>query len=160
MPEDRLVTIATFSHDWEANLARIRLEEEDIESVVTDDVVSNVNWLWTNAIGGVKVQVRESDTERAVQALEEEPPGADAEGPPMEPGPDEEQEAEPEVEPTAAEETVCPACGSSEVCREALWSLPMVISVLLLWFPLPFVRRRWVCMRCGTRWKKKRAARA
>jgi len=67
------VTVAQFSLGTEAHIFRARLEAENIPAYVADEHQINANWLWSNALGGVKVRVPETCVERAyavMQALE------------------------------------------------------------------------------------------
>jgi len=67
----RLVTIATFDMPPKAELARNALTAAGIQSVLGDDNTLGMDWLLGNAIGWVKLQVREEDAEKAVAVLEE-----------------------------------------------------------------------------------------
>ena len=67
-----LITIASFDHTLDANLAKTRLEAEGIDCVLTDEHITSMNWFWVPAIGGVRLQVRESDAGRALEILEGE----------------------------------------------------------------------------------------
>lgn len=61
----KLVTVATFEHVIEADALKMELENEGFQAFVTDDaVVSNFSIL-SNAVGGVKVQVPESQAKMA-----------------------------------------------------------------------------------------------
>jgi len=64
---ERFVTVATYVFPWEAQLAKARLESEGIESVVNDEITAGL--YGANAIGGVKLRVREEDAERATALL-------------------------------------------------------------------------------------------
>ncbi len=68
-----LITVATFAHTLDAHLAKTRLESEGIDCVLTNEHIASMNWVWPLAIGGVGLQVRESDAERAAEILEGEP---------------------------------------------------------------------------------------
>jgi hypothetical protein len=68
----RLVTIATFDQAAQARLAKNVLDEAGIQSAVNDEQLVAMDWLLSNAVGGVKVQVWEEDAERAVSVLEGE----------------------------------------------------------------------------------------
>jgi hypothetical protein len=68
---DRLVTIRTFSLPWEADICRLFLEQEDIRAYVNEDRSAMVNYFWSIALGGIKVQIAESDSERAETVLAE-----------------------------------------------------------------------------------------
>lgn len=66
-----LVTIARFDLAGQAHIAKNVLEAAGIKSVLADEQTVAMDWLLSNAIGGIKVQVLEEDAERAVVALEE-----------------------------------------------------------------------------------------
>ena len=65
-----LITIATFSQAIEAHLAQGRLDAEGVESVIADEHTIAANPLYSTAVGGVKLQVREADVDRATAILE------------------------------------------------------------------------------------------
>ena len=67
----KLVTIARFDLAGQAHIAKNELEAAGIKSVLADEQTIAMDWLLSNAIGGIKVQVLEEDAERAVTALEE-----------------------------------------------------------------------------------------
>jgi hypothetical protein len=60
-----LVTIASFYTTAEAETLRAVLAEEGITAFVTDAEVASLNFLWTPAIGGVKLRTSTDDAERA-----------------------------------------------------------------------------------------------
>jgi Putative prokaryotic signal transducing protein len=66
----KLVTIARFDLAGQAHIAKNALEAVGIKSVLADEQTVAMDWLLSNAIGGIKVQVLEEDAERAVTALE------------------------------------------------------------------------------------------
>src|SRR5262245_49182373 len=59
----RLVTIATFDQPAQARLAKNALDEAGIQSMVSDENLVAMDWLLSNAVGGVKVQVWEEDAD-------------------------------------------------------------------------------------------------
>lgn len=67
----KLVTIARFDLAGQAHIAKNALEAVGIKSVLADEQTVSMDWLLSNAIGGIKVQVLEEDAERAVTTLEE-----------------------------------------------------------------------------------------
>jgi hypothetical protein len=132
---ESLVTVATYSSPWEAELARARLESEGIDSVVADAHLSRL--YCSNIVGGVKVQVRGEEATRAGDLLRE-----------LRPIPEiylvtEEDAAQPR----------CPGCNSDNITFERWSRLGFVSSWLLLGFPLPVPRNRWLCNLCGADWK-------
>jgi hypothetical protein len=66
----QLVTIATFDQPAQARLAKNALDEAGIRSAVNDESLVAMDWLLSNAVGGIKVQVWEEDADRAVSVLE------------------------------------------------------------------------------------------
>jgi len=67
----KLVTIARFDLAGQAHIAKNALEAAGIRSVLADEQIVAMDWLLSNAVGGIKVQVLEEDAERAVSTLEE-----------------------------------------------------------------------------------------
>jgi Putative prokaryotic signal transducing protein len=70
---DRLVTVATFSLPVEAHIAKTKLESEGIECFVADENIVSLNWLYSGAVGGIKLQVSEADYARAERILNVSP---------------------------------------------------------------------------------------
>ena len=66
-----LITLKVFDSPIEAHILRSKLESEDIESFVFDEHSVGINMLYAQAIGGVKLKIRETDSERALCVLEE-----------------------------------------------------------------------------------------
>jgi hypothetical protein len=63
------ITILTFTYPQEAYIVKAKLESEGIKSFIKDELTAQVNNLYSNAIGGVKVQVQEIDLDRAFKIL-------------------------------------------------------------------------------------------
>lgn len=126
MPE-QLVTVRSYNAFTEAELAQSVLDSAGIESFLCDVNVVRMNLFLANAVGGVKLQVREADAESARQIFEQ------AEKP--------------------AEELprICPQCNSNRVRSPSQessvqWLVLMVLSLLS-----PF-RKRFECEDCGHVW--------
>lgn len=120
-----MVTIATFSKPEEAHLFRTRLEAAGIAAYLQDENMVQMDWFYSNAIGGVRVQVSEEDLESAREFLAADSPRPAAEG-----------------------GVPCPSCGSSDTgANEGArrWSF---LSVLLFSLPLPVSHRKWACRSC------------
>lgn len=66
---NELITIITFNYPHEAHLVKIKLESEGIEVFIKDELTVQVHNFYSNAIGGVKLQVKEKDFTRANQLL-------------------------------------------------------------------------------------------
>jgi len=64
------VTLVRFGELPAAQLLCGRLESEGIESFIPDEIMAAQAWHLNRAIGGIRVQVRQADLERAQQILE------------------------------------------------------------------------------------------
>ncbi len=56
-----MVIVATFSKPEEAHLLRMRLEAGGIRSFIRDENTIQMDWFYSNALGGVRVEVAEAD---------------------------------------------------------------------------------------------------
>jgi hypothetical protein len=66
---ERLVTVATFDDGIRAALARNHLEAEGIDAVLNDELTVSTDWALSTAVGGIKLQVRPLQLERAEYLL-------------------------------------------------------------------------------------------
>ena len=66
---DNLETVISFTYPHEAHLAKGKLESEGVEVFMKDELTVQVHNFYSNAIGGVKLQVRGSDFETAHRVL-------------------------------------------------------------------------------------------
>ena len=71
MESDKFVTVFTYTYVYEGAILRSRLESEGITCFVKDELMAQVNPFYSNAIGGIELQVLESDLPRAVEILKE-----------------------------------------------------------------------------------------
>lgn len=134
-------TVAAFSDVYAAYIAKGRLEAEGIEANIIDEHLVAIDWTYSQAIGGVKVQVAERDFDLAVQILSSDQSPIDS------------------ALDTANEEEVfedrCPECGSLSVSPQpySLWTVvSSVVSFFLFDLPVFSARKRWVCNDCGANW--------
>jgi hypothetical protein len=67
---DSWVTVASFGTLPEAELARNRLEQDGIHAHLSDGESVSMMWMYSTALGGVKLMVAEEDAERAGYILE------------------------------------------------------------------------------------------
>jgi hypothetical protein len=61
----------------EAFAAKSLLEDAGIESFLQDDNVVRMDWFWSDAIGGIKLLVRQKDVEESEKVLTATPGDAD-----------------------------------------------------------------------------------
>ena len=67
---EKLVTIAEYLEPVEADMMRNRLEEEGIRAMLDNIGVVSMVWMFSQAVGGIKLMVFEEDAERALEILE------------------------------------------------------------------------------------------
>ena len=140
----KLVTIASYPQPIEAHIAKGRLEAEGILCFLADENIVSVHPFYSNAVGGVKLKVREEEAEKAYTILQQ----IDALAP--EPNTFEVADHLPN------ENTViCPNCGSEDAYATRFSRKIFALSLILFGFPLPFIRRTFHCPACGHEWKKK-----
>ncbi len=132
------IAVASFSQPVEAHLARTKLESEGIPCVVGDENLIRVDWLLSNAVGGVKLMVPVSEVDRARDALRPQPRlvvasphGEHADG-----------------------EMICPRCRSDDVYFNRYSRRMAGFFILLVGFLIPWRDRRWACTQCGYEWKE------
>ena len=66
--KDKLVTIAEFENSFEANLAKLELEANEIKTMVLgEDLVTN---MYPMAVIKIQIQVMACDAEKAAEILE------------------------------------------------------------------------------------------
>jgi hypothetical protein len=68
---EQMVTVAQCNLAAQAHAMRMRLEAAGIPVFLADELTVAMDWLLSNAIGGVKVQVAERDVPRAAEILAE-----------------------------------------------------------------------------------------
>jgi hypothetical protein len=71
MKLENWITIRTFNLPTDAVVIRARLEAEGIECFLKNELTVQVNPFYSNAVGGVQLQVKESDFVNAVAILRE-----------------------------------------------------------------------------------------
>ncbi|HTW95620.1 MAG TPA: hypothetical protein VMD30_12535 [Tepidisphaeraceae bacterium] len=123
----RWVTIAAFSSEPMAQIARLRLESEEIPCLLLNVNTVAIDWLLSNATGGIQLQVPDCDVARAAEILRQKAP------------------RKPESDDDA--DLPCPACGSTR--SEPAYRMWAFLSLLLLGAPIPIFTRRRRCRDCG-----------
>lgn len=129
-----LVTIRQFRDLPEALLAKGSLESAGVQAFLGDDNIVRMDWLVSNAVGGIKLQVESDDVEAANRILEQPIlENFDVSG----------------VE--RYEQPHCPKCGSLDVnFRE---NQPAAYLSMALSVPIPLRRKAWRCHSCDTEWE-------
>jgi len=137
---DELITIAKFHSLGEAKLAQGKLNSAGIAARVRDENMINLHL--GIAVGGIRLQVPDSQVVRALEVLDDFTP--------------EHVEADEDGEDL---ETVacCPECESLEI-REIPAEGPRQIALWSAAIPFPDLQqgellRRWKCLACGYQWE-------
>lgn len=135
----RLVLIATYGAPIWAHIPRTRLQSAGIQAFVFDENIVTMNWLYSVAVGGVKLLVREPDVASALILVRRRPEGI----------------AHGVVTGQADDWPVCPRCRASNAYYERFWRLGVFASWLLFSVPFPFLKMKWVCASCGHQWRER-----
>lgn len=134
--EDPLVVVAAYMDLPAAYVAKGLLQSEGIDAVLRDEHLVTANWMLSNAVGGIRLAVPQSQLEDATALLAQVAQG--------------ERQLD-EEEPVVR----CPRCGSDDVAvSKSSWQLAFA-SLMFLNIPLPFTRTVMKCARCGNRWKSR-----
>lgn len=144
---NELVVIKTFLYSHEAVIVRSILEREGIFCFLKDEFTIQANPFYSNALGGVKLQVRQEDEEISKKILEEYGYGTN------------EVVKQKVTVVSAVTGTIneCPSCGDREISLVKKPSGVLFgLSVLLFGFPLPYFTTEYHCYNCGMDIKVKR----
>ncbi|MDD2558961.1 MAG: DUF2007 domain-containing protein [Desulfuromonadaceae bacterium] len=133
----RLVTIARYRDIPPAGLAQSILEAEGITSFLDNQFMVGVNWLYSDAVGGIKLRVAESDVEEALKILA----AYSSSDLNME-----------QAEVGQVPDFACPKCGGTEIKTIDYQRKSAALS-LLLSLPLLIFAKRYQCLTCGHKWK-------
>lgn len=125
-----MVTIASFSFPHEAHIARAKLESEGIPAFVADEHTINMQWLYSNALGGVRVQVPEPFAKQANEILSLD-------------------YSESLVAQQGQNGYLCPKCGSHNTEFMVKGKRIAFFVFIVLHFPLWPFKRKVKCNECG-----------
>jgi len=126
-------TIANYPDLISAELAQSLLDAEGIMSTIPEETIAGLDWRWSTALQGIRLQVAEEDADAARALLEQG-----------------------QVETEQAVD-VCPKCGSAEIAQEQ-WkrkfkAVTIFVPVLILFWPLfMWIEPKMHCAACGHRW--------
>jgi len=130
----------------QAHMVQGYLESEGINTILKDELTTQVNNMYSNAVGGVKVMVMDEDYENAIQILQQ--------GGYINP------EKQPKIEivyrTTTTNKKQCPFCHSENIGKKKTPDVIMLIVSLILGVIFPIFRRTDMCFDCGKEWIYKR----
>lgn len=140
--------IQTFTYPHEAHLAKAFLESEGVDSEIRDELTVQVNNFYSNAVGGVKLVVREEDYDRGVEVLIK----GDYLNNIAKPAP--------VIEYVLVENdfdaTCCPFCKSENISIKKEPNIWTVVVLLVASIAFPIFKRSYKCYDCEKQWKYKR----
>jgi hypothetical protein len=132
----RLKTVRRYRDLAEAYAGRSLLESAGIPTWIADEHLVRMDWFYSNLIGGMRLQVDESNEMAAREILEERAPDTITY--------DEEKVY---VQPT------CPKCGSAEVSLgDGTERGRSLLALYVLAIPVPPRKAIWHCCTCGEGW--------
>jgi hypothetical protein len=138
-------TILTFNLPQDAYLARAFLESRGIKSLITDELTTQINHLYSNSIGGVKIKVAANDIEEAIHILKEggylQEDAADL------------TKIEDLESNRFIDKTVCPYCKSKNIGYKKDQDYITAIIYFLSGVLFPIFRKSQVCFECKKQWK-------
>lgn len=129
------VMIRRFRDLPDASIAKSMLDSAGIESFLVDDNLIGLHWFYSNAVGGIKLLVRQEDADTANKLLDQNVP------------------ANFNVEGVGEfEQPRCPRCQSSDVAFDGL-DKHITYGLLFFSLPIPMANKGWKCHACGHTWK-------
>ena len=119
------IAVASFGTSAEAHLARTKLEAEGIPCYLTDENIVNANWLYAQAVGGIRLITDEKNAEQATEILKDMNIGATESG------------------------NRCPRCGTRMHATLASSLLNALVLIVSLGFSIILSKKSLVRYRCG-----------
>ena len=132
------------------------MESEGITCFVKDELTVQVNPFYSNAIGGVKLQVPESELNKAIEILKETGTINDEDLQSLEELPTLSEYSEVQQKSNGEMKIFCPNCGSDEVVQSKKGGWLFLVTSLLFFYPTPFFQKKYYCFDCKQEFKKKR----
>lgn len=135
--EFELVTIATFDNSVDAYLNKSKLEANGIQTFIEDEFIVTMDWFYSNAIGGIKLKVKEKEADTAKRIISSEPKDIFLA---QETGNDD------------WKATQCPNCKSYSVKYEKYSRRFALLAMFICGLPLLYTNEIWSCFACKAKW--------
>ena len=125
--------VASFRDAYQAHILKGALEAAGIPAAIQDEQLATIDWMYSQAIGGVKVNVPDEYYAQAKKLIEEI---------------NQEGENKDILEAETGTADTCPNCGSKllQPTKYSIWSL---IPSFLTGTPFFLGRKKWQCTKCG-----------
>jgi hypothetical protein len=129
----KAVVVATFSFPLDAQIAKASLDSVGIPAFIADEHTINMQWLYSNAMGGVRLLVAEEDAEQAKNILQ--------------------TDFSDSVDTSCASSPEkCPKCHSEDVAPYTQGKKSAFLVFILAGFPLFFYQHGLKCNQCQHFW--------
>jgi len=142
-------TIITFTQVHNAHLAKGLLESEGIETIIRDELTVQVNNFYSNAIGGIKLDVKECDLINASLILKEG-------GYINESRDIKHKSIEIIVLNDNTDKSICPYCESDNIYIKKELNPIMLLGYFLFGTFIPISKRNYICYECEKERKYKK----
>jgi len=156
MKSEKVITVLTLTYPHEVAIIRGRLESEGIACFVQDELTIHANPLYSNAIGGIKLQVLESELKPTIEILKETGYIKEEDLQFYKESLYVNKHSDNQQISASESEIVCPICGSEEVVKTKKTGWFFLITSLLFVFLTPFCRKKYYCFNCKQEFKLKR----
>lgn len=113
------IVVQSFSFPYEAQIAKTQLEAAGIPARIENEHTINMDWLYSNTLGGVRLLVLESDLEEARTLLA--------------------QDFSKELQQQFGLSENCPNCGSSDIQPYTEGKRPAYLVFFIAWFSIIFL---------------------
>ena len=133
--DQKLITIRRYRDLSEAIVARVVIEGAGMYCFLQNENIVRLDWQISNFIGGICLQVAESDAVAAEEILSAPVPASI------------QMEGEPDyIQPR------CPRCDSLDINFEGAGRGAALATLYLFSLPAPMGEKRWMCNKCGLLW--------
>ncbi len=136
----KFITVATFTYPQEAYVIKSRLEAEGIPVFLKNELTIQTDNFLSNAMGGVQLQIMESDLESSLPLLEEAGLITDNEA--------KATKEHLQKKTTDPAQSICPNCGSDNISINKKPNSWWAAFLLLIGIPGPFYKKELHCFDC------------
>ena len=142
----KLITLMSFTYPHEAQMLITNLEANGIQAIIKDEMTVQMNTFYSNALGGVKVLINESDSAQAMEVLKA---GGLIKN--------NDSALDDKVQILQATDStdyaVCPFCGSDNIWKKRKLSAWSIVLCFLFGALFPIFNHTNKCYDCEREWK-------
>lgn len=136
--------LTRFVYPHEAQIAKSYLESEGIDSEIRDELTAQVHNFYSQAIGGVKLLVKEADIDKGMEALKKSGYLNDA-------------SQNEKIETIFIEKghnlKNCPYCNSENISIKKVPGIWSLLGIFIFAVPFPILKKSLKCYDCYKEWK-------